>query len=157
VLCGPISQTISRAVLYNIGIDAHLASPPNLHELHALLQSLLRRRRVQPSALPATEGRSLKIGALQIHERQRAVSVDDQPVALTPIQYKLLLSLARRPNNLVPIHELTETVWNCEPDNGTAALIATQMARLRAKLRDNAETHVSVVSVPSRGYRLLAA
>lgn len=156
VLCGPTSHSVSRAVLYNVGIDAFLPSPTDTLELHALLQALLRRRATAGGATQH-DVPSLSVGPLQIHEHRRSVSVANQPLALTPIQYKLLLSLARRPNNLVPIHELTESVWNCPPDIGTSALIATQMARLRAKLRDNSEASVSIVSVPSRGYRLLAA
>lgn len=159
VLCGPGTQSVSRAVLHHVGIDAYLPLPVHAHELDLLLQSLLRRarpRQVEP-VREAPDGDHVKVGPLMIHERRRAVSIDFQPVALTPIQYRLLVILARRPNALVPTRELTETVWNCEPDDGTASLVATQMARLRAKLRDNSNSPLSIVSVPSRGYRLLAA
>lgn len=159
VLCGPVGQAASRAVVYHLGVDGYLPSPVDQHELTALVQALLRRARPRPIeetpvATPVTE---LRVGALTIHERVRSAAIDSQPLSLTPTQYRLLVTLARQPNNLVPLEELTQTVWNCEPDDGTASLIATQMARLRAKLRDGADSPLSIVSVPSRGYRLLAA
>jgi two-component system response regulator RstA len=103
------------------------------------------------------ENEALTVGSLVIHEQNRSVSLDSQPLALTPTQYRLLVLLAKQPNVLVPLGELTQSVWNCEPDDGATSLIATQMARLRGRLRDGSIRPPAIVSVPSRGYRLLAA
>jgi DNA-binding response OmpR family regulator len=76
---------------------------------------------------------------------------------LTPTQYQVLAILARQPDGLVTTADIAQTVWKCEPDDGVNSLIATQVARLRAKLRDHSASTPSIVSVPGRGYRLLAA
>jgi DNA-binding response OmpR family regulator len=99
----------------------------------------------------------LSIGSLTVHEEKRTATIDSQPLGLTPTQYRVLAILARQPDGLVSTADIAQTVWNCEPDDGVASLIATQIARLRAKLRDRSATAPSIVSVPGRGYRLLAA
>ena len=159
VLCAPLTAATERAVGYHVGVDSYLCSPVDPFELDALLQSLLRRSGVREleSSEPETRTEELRVGPLVIHEQKRSVSIDAQPVALTPTQFRLLVSLAKQPNVLVPLSELTQTVWKCEPDDGATSLIATQVARLRARLREGSSSPPSIVSVPSRGYRLLAA
>src|SRR5437660_1563803 len=72
-----------------------------------------------------------------------------------------MLAEARRsrtePDGMVSTADIAQAVWKCEPDDGVLSLIATQIARLRAKLRNRSSCAPSIVSVPGRGYRLLAA
>ena len=160
VLCteGGASST-GRALGYHVGVDAFVASPPGPDELEALVQSLLRRVPArEPEAIPApVPDQDLKIGSLLVDEDKRSATIDAQPLELTPTQYRVLAILAKQPDGMVSTADIAQTVWKCAPDDGVASLIATQIARLRAKLRDRSSTAPSIVSVPGRGYRLLAA
>lgn len=160
ILCSDAaSSATGRALGYQVGVDGFLASPPDPDELEALIQSLLRRTATHYSASvverPAALG--VKIGALVVHDQKQSVTLDSQPLGLTPTQYRVLAVLASQPDELVSTAHIAQTVWNCEPDDGVSSLIATQVGRLRAKLRDRSATAPSIVSVPGRGYRLLAA
>ena len=160
VLCseGGTSAT-GRALGYRVGVDAFVASPPDPDELEALVQSLLRRsaaRDTEASALSVAD-QDLKIGSLLVDEQKRSATINSQPLELTPTQYRVLAMLARQPDGMVSTADIAQTVWKCEPDDGVASLIATQIARLRAKLRNRSSGAPSIVSVPGRGYRLLAA
>jgi DNA-binding response OmpR family regulator len=160
VLCSDgVASSTDRALGYHAGVDGFVASPPGPDELEALVQSLLRRS--APKRLEALDAAAaadeLKIGSLVVHEKKRSASIDSQPLGLTPTQYRVLAILARQPDGLVSTTDIAHMVWNCEPDDGVASLIATQVARLRAKLRDRSAAAPSILSVPGRGYRLLAA
>jgi DNA-binding response OmpR family regulator len=159
VLCSDrAASSTGRSLGYYAGVDGFVASPPAADELEALVQSLL--RRVPPKQLEGGDvllDTELSIGSLTVHEEKRTATIDSQPLGLTPTQYRVLAILARQPDGLVSTADIAQTVWNCEPDDGVASLIATQIARLRAKLRDRSATAPSIVSVPGRGYRLLAA
>jgi DNA-binding response OmpR family regulator len=160
ILCSDgVASATGRALGYYIGVDGFVASPADPDELIALIQSVLRRAVPQPPEAvdrPASHD-EWKIGSLVVHENKRSATIDSQPLRLTPTQYRVLAILARQPDGLVSTADISQTVWNCEPDDGVASLIATQVARIRAKLRDRSATAPSIVSVPGRGYRLLAA
>jgi DNA-binding response OmpR family regulator len=83
------------------------------------------------------------------------VLVDSYHLPLTPTQYRLLQILAKQPDTLVTTAELSQSIWNCDANDGVASLVATQVSRIRAKLRDTSPTAPAIVSVSSRGYRLL--
>jgi hypothetical protein len=92
VLCASGTEPAGRTVGYHAGIDGFVQSPIDVPELHALLQALLRRAGVKPrlvNASPAEpENEALTVGSLVIHEQNRSVSLDSQPLALTPTQYR---------------------------------------------------------------------
>jgi len=159
VCAGHSVSSIDRALGYHIGVDAFVASPPGPDELETLLQSLLRRVPTrEPEAAPELNpDPDLQIGSLLVHEQKRSATIDSQPLGLTPTQYRVLSILAKQPEGLVSTADIAQSVWSCEPDDGVASLIATQIARIRAKLRDRSCLTPSIVSVPGRGYRLLAA
>ncbi len=160
VLCSDRAVSATDRILgYHVGVDGFVASPPDAHELEALVQSLLRRIPPKQSQLAAESAtvQEMKIGSLVVHEKKRSACIDSEPLGLTPTQYRVLATLAQRPDGLVSTADIAQTVWNCDADEGVASLIATQVARLRAKLRDRSATAPSIVSVAGRGYRLLAA
>ena len=148
-----------HALGYSVGVDGFVASPPAPDELEALVQSLLRRnppKQIEAVDEPAS-AQEWKVGSLVVHEQKQSATIDFQPLGLTPTQYRVLAILAKQPDGLVSTADIAQRVWNCDPDDGVASLIATQVARLRAKLRGRSPSTPSIVSVPGRGYRLLAA
>jgi DNA-binding response OmpR family regulator len=160
VLCSDYAETSTgRALGYHVGVDGFVVSPPDPDEMEALLRSLVRRngpKQVQTIDQQVAD-EELRIGSLVVHEKKLSATIDSQPLGLTPTQYRVLAILAKQPDAMVSTTHIAQTVWNCDADDGIASLIATQIARLRAKLRDRSASSPSIVSVPGRGYRLLAA
>jgi len=159
VLCSdPAESSTGRALGYHVGVDGFIASPPDLDELDALLQSLLRRAapKLPAAALEPPADEELTVGSLVVREKRRSATLDSLPLGLTPTQYRVLAILARQPDG-ASTTDIARTVWNCPADDGVASLIATQVARLRVKLRDHSASAPSIVSLPGHGYRLLAA
>ena len=64
------------------------------------------------------------------------VKVDDRPVKLTPVQYRLLAVLAKNRDTVVPYRTIVEEVWGDEQTVGTAN-IRSSISRLRRKLHDD--------------------
>lgn len=160
ILCSDdVASPTHRSVGYRVGVDAFVASPPAPDELEALVQSLVRRQashhvEIVPASVSAHD---VKIGSLIVHEEDRSASIDAQPLQLTPTQYRMLAILASQPHGTVSTADIAHRLWHCDPDDAVSSLIATQVARLRAKLRDRSAGAPSILSVPGRGYRLLAA
>lgn len=159
VVCSSALPGAERTLGYQVGVDGFVESPPDLDELEALITSLLRRSAAKPSELMEDDvaGEELRIGSLAVHERNQSATIDSRPLALTPTQYRVLAILAKQPDATVTTEHIARTVWKCDADDGVSSLIATQVARVRAKLRDRSPSAPSIVSVPGRGYRLLAA
>jgi two-component system phosphate regulon response regulator PhoB len=80
-----------------------------------------------------TSGDYITIGALQIDRRAARVSVNGDPVDLTPTEYKLLLTLAERRDRVQSRSHLLESVWAAAPDIQTRT-VDMHVQRLRAKL-----------------------
>jgi two-component system phosphate regulon response regulator PhoB len=105
------------------------------------------RRVSQPQA---TSADLLLIGPIKIDRAALAVHVADQPVELTPTEYKLLLTLAERRGRVQGRGHLLETVWDAAPDIQTRT-VDMHVQRLRAKLGPAGDL---IETVRGFGYRL---
>jgi two-component system phosphate regulon response regulator PhoB len=92
----------------------------------------------------------LMIGPIGIDRAEHRVSVDDQPVELTPTEYKLLLILAERRGRVQSRAHLLETVWEAAPDIQTRT-VDMHVQRLRAKLGRGGDL---IETVRGFGYRV---
>src|ERR671925_418647 len=88
------------------GADDYVTKPFGRQELLARVEALLRRPRAR------TEGPSTYADALvTVDFGQRSVSVHGRPVALTPLEFKLLGAFVRHPNQVLAHDQLLEQVW----------------------------------------------
>lgn len=122
--------TEERAKLLDLGADDYLEKPFGKRELAARVRALLRRAAPVPRPSPETA-----IGPLRVDPRSHQATVDGRPLSLTPIEFRLLASLAARPGEVVDRRGLLRAGWPDERDPDPEWLKA-HLARLRAKLAE---------------------
>ena len=122
------SDEIDRVLALEMGADDYLVKPFGTRELIARIRAIMRRTQREPEV--ETEHR---LGPLTIDERSRRVSLDGEPVHLTPTEYELLLYFSAEPGAVRRRGDLLRDVWKTEWFGATKTLDA-HVAALRKKL-----------------------
>ena len=108
------SEDADKILGLNVGADDYVTKPFTPMELLARVNSQLRRYRMFAEKLrDREENQNIHvIGGLELNEATVEVSVDGEPVRLTPIEYKILLLLMKSPGRVFSAEEIYERVWN---------------------------------------------
>ena len=109
-----LSDEEDKLLGYELGADDYVTKPFTPMELLARVNSQLRRYRMFAEKLrDREENQNIHvIGGLELNEETVEVSVDGEPVRLTPIEYKILLLLMKSPGRVFSAEEIYERVWN---------------------------------------------
>jgi DNA-binding response OmpR family regulator len=139
-----------------LGADDYLAKPFNPHELTARVAAILRRSR--PVAVEESDAIiSLGDGRLVLDPSSRRYTLaGGEGGRLTPGESALLVALARRPGAVLAREQLLEAVAR-RPDEVYERVVDVHVANLRRKLGDDAADPWLIETIPSTGYRLVAA
>jgi two-component system alkaline phosphatase synthesis response regulator PhoP len=141
------AEEIDRIVGLSVGADDYMVKPFSPRELVARVKALLRRPRA-----PTGDARSLTLGELVIDEPTRTVTLRGEPVALTTIEFDLLLTLAREPGVVFPRQWLLDRVWGMDYV-GDEHVVDVHLGNLRRKLGDDARRPSYIETVRGAGYR----
>ena len=135
----------------NVGADDYITKPFNPVEMLARVRSQLRRYlqlgggQVRPS--------TLVIGGICLDDNAKAVTVDGDPVALTPKEYDILRFLMQNAGTVFSPSEIYRRVWDDVPLNATGA-IAVHIRHLREKMHDSSEKPKYIKTVWGVGYKV---
>ena len=144
VMLSARSDPVDVVLGLEAGADDYVAKPFDPPVLAARLRAVLRR------ATPAGRPSVLRFGDLEIDTGGMVVRVAGSAVSLSPIEYRLLLELARNTGIVLTRDTLLENVWDYSWA-GDTRLVDVAVQRLRAKIgRDRIET------VRGAGYKLAA-
>lgn len=129
------SEDPDKILGLNIGADDYIPKPFNPLELVARVKSQLRRYTKLGNML--TESQAIfSVGGLVMNDDTKEVTVDDEPVKLTPIEYNILLLLVKNQGRVFSIDQIYEKIWN-EEAIGADNTVAVHIRHIREKIEIN--------------------
>lgn len=129
------------------GADDYVPKPFKTQELLARVKTRLRR-----TAREDDDPSVLRIGDVTIDVEAHTVHQGDRAVALTPLEFDLLLALARKPRQAFTRELLLQQVWGYRHP-GDTRLVNVHVQRLRSKIERDPERPEIIVTVRGIGYR----
>ena len=139
-----------KVAALDAGADDYLTKPFGVPELLARIRAHLRRQ----SRGAAAEASKLQFGAVELDFEMRTVRRDGQPIHLTPIEYRLLVSLARHAGRVLTHRQLLQEVWG--PSRVESAhYLRIYMGHLRQKLERDPAQPEHIMTETGVGYRLV--
>ncbi len=142
-------DTVDVVVGLESGADDYVVKPFKPKELIARIRARVRRK--DASELPEQQ-ETLSIGDLEIDVAGHAVSRAGLPIGLTPLEFDLLLCLARKPWQVFTREMLLEKVWGYRHAADTR-LVNVHVQRLRSKVEHDPEHPEIVLTVRGVGYK----
>ena len=139
------TDTVDVVLGLESGADDYVVKPFKPKELVARVRTRLRR-----DTAPAPE--RLEIGDLSIDVAGHVVSRDGKAINLTPLEFDLLVALARKPWQVFTREVLLEQVWGYRHAADTR-LVNVHVQRLRSKIEQDPERPEIVVTVRGVGYK----
>ena len=138
-----------KVAALDAGADDFITKPFGMKELLARMRAVRRRVADEADSDPV-----LRFEGLEIHLLKKLVKLEDQPVHLTPTEYRLLEAMATNPGKLLTHTWLLQKVWG--PGYGTESNYLRLFVRqLRRKLADTPSTPRWITTEPGLGYRWL--
>lgn len=133
------------------GADDYMSKPFNAMELVARVKSQLRRYQVFNK--PINEAKNIiEAGDLVIDTEKKAVTLDNHAVALTRIEYKILVLLASHPGTVYSIEDIFEIIWHEKPTNANNTIMV-HIRKLREKVERQPRNPRHVKTVWGIGYK----
>ena len=126
------------------GADDYVTKPFTPMELMARVNSQLRRYRRFLEKLAPRENVHV-IGGLEINEDTVEVTMDGNPVKLTPIEYKILLLLAKNPGRVFSSEEIYERVWQEKAINTDTIMVHVRNIREKIEIDPKKPKYLKVV------------
>ena len=130
------SEDADKILGLNVGADDYMTKPFNPLELTARVKSQLRRYTQLGSTIDKSNQAVYAVGGLSIDDEQKEVTVDGEPVRLTPIEYNILLLLVKNQGKVFSIDQIYESIWN-EDAIGVDNTVAVHIRHIREKIEIN--------------------
>lgn len=146
------SEDTDKILGLNIGADDYICKPFNPLELVARVKSNLRRY-TSLGSLTGENKSIYQVGGLILNDDTKQVTVDDEPVKMTPIEYNILLLLMKNQGRVFSINQIYESIWN-EDAIGADNTVAVHIRHIREKIEINPKEPRYLKVVWGVGYKI---
>ncbi|MBE6123138.1 MAG: response regulator transcription factor [Erysipelotrichaceae bacterium] len=147
------SEDSDKVLGLNIGADDYITKPFNPAEVIARVRSQLRRYTRLGGQVRKQD--VLSIGSIVLDDGGKSVTVDDEPVSLTPVEFGILRLLMQNPGKVFSSQEIYEAVWKDVPF-GSEGVVAVHIRHLREKIEINPSEPRYIKVVWGQGYKMEA-
>ena len=147
------SEDADKILGLNIGADDYVTKPFNPIEVLARVKSQLRRYTTLGGRPKEDDALLFHNGGIVLDDGAKSVSVDGEPVNLTPIEYNILLLLMKNPGRVFSTGQIYELVWN-DPSLGSENTVAVHIRHLREKIEIDPANPRYVKVVWGLGYKM---
>ena len=147
------SETEDLVLGLNVGADDYITKPFVPVEVLARVRSQLRRYAKLGSRPENAD--DLTVGGITLNDSTKEVTVDGDPVTLTPIEYNILKFLMQRPGKVYSTKALYEAVWQ-EAAYGSEGAVAVHIRHLREKIEIDPSNPRYLKVVWGQGYKMEA-
>jgi len=142
------TEEADKVAGFAVGADDYLTKPFSMRELTARVRAIIRRmERINQNSVSEVVARF----DLTIDPARRRVFQGDAEVVLTPLEFEILLSLARTPGVVMSRDQLMDRVWGYR-DYAGGRVVDSHVARIRRKLGDEAAEPKYIRTVHGVGY-----
>ena len=141
------SEEVDKIMGLNMGADDYVTKPFTPLELLARVNSHLRRYSKYLSAVNDTEEKEhvYTIGGLELNEDTVEVSVDGEPVKLTPMEFKIVQLLIKNPGRVFSADEIYERIWNEKAVNTDTIMVHVRNIREKIEIDPKNPKYLKVV------------
>ncbi len=145
------SEDTDKILGLNVGADDYITKPFNPVEVAARVRSQLRRyMQLGGGNMKQTV---LSIGGIELDDKAKGVTLDGEPVALTPTEYEILKLLMEHPGQVFAPKDIYQRIWNDLP-YGSENTVAVHIRHLREKLEINPAEPRYLKVVWGQGYKI---
>jgi DNA-binding response OmpR family regulator len=145
------NEEIDKVVGLEAGADDYMTKPFGIRELTSRVRAQLRRAYGELSAADAD---ILYVHDLTVDRSLGQVTRGDQVLNLTPIEFRLLVYLARHQGLALSRAQIIENVWGYEGQLGDDKTVNVHIRHLRKKIETDPSKPAMLLTVPGIGYRL---
>lgn len=144
------SEESDKILGLNVGADDYITKPFQPMEVSARVRSQLRRYmqlgagNVKPDVL--------RVGGIELDDKEKTVTLDGEPVSLTPTEYDILKLLMQNPGQVFSPREIYKRIWNDLP-YGSENTVAVHIRHIREKLEINPAEPRYLKVVWGQGYK----
>ncbi len=132
----------------DMGADDYITKPFRVRELMSRIKSVLRRYNKTNNY-----NNKINIGSITIDPAQAKVYKKDSEIALTPVEYKLLLTLAHNKGRVLSRNQLLEGIWDVAGDFVNDNTLTVYIKRLREKIEEDPQHPMIIKTVRGLGYK----
>lgn len=140
------SEEVDKIMGLNMGADDYVTKPFTPLELIARVNSQLRRYSKYLTAITKEDNEHVfTIGGLELNEETVEVTVDGEPVRLTPMEYKIVQLLIRNPGRVFSADEIYERIWNERAVNTDTIMVHIRNIREKIEIDPRNPKYLKVV------------
>lgn len=147
------SEDTDKILGLTVGADDYITKPFNPVEVQARVRSQLRRYMQLGSGTLPSAASTYTVGGICLNDTTKEVTLDDEPISLTKIEYDILLFLLQHPNVSFSPRELYQKIWHDNPI-GNEGTVAVHIRHLREKLEYDPANPRYLKAVWGRGYKI---